>query len=58
MTNTLIIVAIAVAGLYLLRRALRDTPLARFRSGHAGRGIDVGPVSTGWIAEHRSEEPR
>jgi hypothetical protein len=23
-----------------------------------GRGIDVGPVSTGWIAEHRREEPR
>jgi hypothetical protein len=50
MTNALIIVVIAAAGAYLLRRALRDTPL--------GRGIDVGPLSTGWIAAHRREEPR
>jgi hypothetical protein len=50
MTNALIVVALAAAGAYLVRRAIRDTPL--------GRGIDVGPVSTGWIAEHRREEPR
>jgi hypothetical protein len=48
MTNALIVFALAAAGAYLWRRALRDTPL--------GRGIDVGAVSTGWIAEHRRED--
>jgi hypothetical protein len=28
------------------------------RASMAGRGIDVGAVSTGWIAEHRRDEPR
>ena len=50
MTNALIVVAVAIVGAYCTWRALRDTPL--------GRGIDVGPLSTGWIAEHRREEPR
>jgi hypothetical protein len=50
MTNALLIVALVVAGAYFVWRAIRDTPL--------GRGIDVGPLSTGWIAEHRREEPR
>jgi hypothetical protein len=50
MTNALIIVALAGVGAYLVRRVLRAAP--------AGRGIDLGAVSTGWIAEHRREEPR
>jgi hypothetical protein len=50
MTNALIVVALAGVGAYLVRRVLRYSP--------PGRGIDVGPVSTGWIAEHRREEPR
>ena len=50
MTNVLIVVALAGVGAYLILRVLRGTP--------AGRGIDVGFVSTGWIAEHRREEPR
>jgi hypothetical protein len=52
MTQVFIVVAIAAAaaGAYVLRRALRAAP--------ANRGIDVGTVSTGWIAEHRREEPR
>jgi len=50
MTQVLLVVALAAAGVYLLRRAISPTP--------ASRAIDVGPVSTGWIAEHRREEPR
>jgi hypothetical protein len=50
MTNVLIVVALAGVGAYLLRRALAQAG--------SGRGIDVGAVSTGWIAEHRREEPR
>lgn len=50
MTNALIVVALAGLGVYLVRRVLRHLPLER--------GIDVGAVSTGWIAEHRREEPR
>ena len=50
MTNALLVLALVAAGGYLLRRVIRETPL--------GRSIDVGPVSTGWIAEHRREEPR
>lgn len=50
MTNALIVVALAGVGAYLVTRVLRHL--------HPARGIDVGPVSTGWIAEHRREEPR
>ncbi len=50
MTNALIVVALAGVGVYLVFRMIRHTP--------SGRGIDVGPVSTSWIAEHRREEPR
>jgi hypothetical protein len=50
MTNALIVVALALVGAYLAWRAVRDTSL--------GRGIDVGPLSTGWIADQRREEPR
>lgn len=50
MTNALIVIALAGFGAYLVRRVLRHSP--------SGRGIDVGAVSTGWIAEHRREEPR
>lgn len=50
MTNALLVVALAVIGAYLAWRALHDTSL--------GRGIDVGPLSTNWIAEQRREEPR
>jgi hypothetical protein len=49
MTQVFIAVAVA-AGAYLLVRARRHAI--------AARGIDVGTVSTGWIAEHRREEPR
>lgn len=50
MTNALIVVALVLAGAYLAWRAIRETPV--------GRGIDVGPLSTNWIAEQRREEPR
>jgi hypothetical protein len=50
MTQALIVVAVAAAGVFFLRRAYRQVV--------AARGIDVGAVSTGWIAEHRREEPR
>jgi hypothetical protein len=50
MANTLIVVALAGVGAYLVSRVLRGSS--------AGRGIDVGAVSTSWIAEHRREEPR
>jgi hypothetical protein len=50
MANALIVMALAGVGAYLLRRAVRSHSTAR--------GIDVGAVSTGWIAEHRREEPR
>jgi hypothetical protein len=50
MTNALIVLALASVGAYLIRRALRHTP--------TGRGIDVGSLSTAWIAEQRREEPR
>ena len=50
MANALIVVALAGIGAYLLRRVLR--------AAAAERGIDVGAVITGWIAEHRREEPR
>jgi hypothetical protein len=49
MANAFIVAALAAAGAYLLRRALRVSS--------ASRGIDVGAVSTGWITEHRREEP-
>ena len=49
MTQAFIVVALAAAGAYLVRRALRDAS--------ARRAIDVGAVSSGWIAEHRREEP-
>ena len=42
--------ALAGVAAYVIRLAVRS---------HAeSRGIDVGAVSTGWIAEHRREEPR
>ena len=50
MTNVLIVLALAGFGAYLVLRLLRHSP--------PGRGIDVGAVSTGWVAEHRREEPR
>lgn len=50
MTNLLIVFALAGVGVYLVSRALRQAA--------GSRGIDVGPVSTGWIAEHRREDPR
>jgi hypothetical protein len=50
MTNALLIVALIVVGAYLAWRTMRDTPL--------GHGIDVGPLSTNWLAEQRREEPR
>lgn len=50
MANVLIVVALAGVGAYLVRRVLR--------SSDAARGIDVGAVSHGWIADHRREEPR
>ena len=50
MTNVLIVVALAGVGAYLVRRVLR--------ASSDTRGIDVGALSHGWIAEHRREEPR
>jgi hypothetical protein len=50
MANVLIVVALAGVGAFLVRRVLRAPASAR--------GIDVGAVSDGWIAEHRREEPR
>lgn len=50
MANALIVVALAAVGAYLVHRAMR--------ASMAGRGIDVGAVSTGWIAEHRRDDPR
>lgn len=50
MAQALILVALAAAGVYFLRRALRPAS--------AARGIDAGAVSDGWIAEHSREEPR
>jgi hypothetical protein len=50
MTNALIVAALAGVGAYLVRRVLGAQA--------AARGIDVGAVSTGWIAEHQREEPR
>lgn len=50
MGNLVIVVALAGIGAYLVRRVLRTPP--------TGRDIDVGAVSTGWIAEYRREEPR
>jgi len=49
MTQFFIVLAVAAAGAYLVRRAWPHAP--------ARRGIDVGTLSTGWIAEHRREEP-
>ena len=51
MTNVLLVVALAGVGAYLLLRLLRGTSAAR-------GSIDVGFVSTGWLAEQRREEPR
>jgi len=53
MTNALIVFALAGVGVgaYIVHRVLRITT-------PAGRGIDLGSVSTGWIAEHRREDPR
>ena len=50
MANALIVVALASLSAYIVRRLLRSSQVTR--------GIDVGPVSTSWIAEHRREEPR
>jgi hypothetical protein len=50
MTNALIVLALAGLGAYIIRRMVRHA--------HTGRGIDLGSLSTGWIAEHRREEPR
>jgi len=50
MANAFIVVALAGVGAYLVRRVLHAMA--------ADRGIDVGPVSTGWIAEHRGDEYR
>jgi hypothetical protein len=50
MTNALIVVLLAGCGVYLVRRALRQAP--------SSRGIDVGALSTGWIADQQREEPR
>ena len=50
MANVFMIVALAGVGAYLVRRVLRAAPETR--------GIDLGAVSHGWIAEHRREEPR
>ena len=50
MANVLIVLALASVSAYLVRRALR--------ASRTERGIDVGPVSTNWIAERRREEPR
>ncbi|MGH9349350.1 MAG: hypothetical protein ACRD26_19005, partial [Vicinamibacterales bacterium] len=50
MINALIVVALAGVGAYLVSRVVRPA--------HPRRGIDVGAVSTSWIAEHRREEPR
>jgi hypothetical protein len=50
MVNLLIVVALAALGVYLVGRVLR--------ASMAGRGIDAGTVSTGWIADHRREDPR
>ena len=50
MANALIVMALAGVGAYLIRRVVR--------SHAAARGIDVGALSTVWIAEHRREEPR
>ena len=50
MTSALIVVALAGISAYLVRRVLRVAPM--------DRGIDVGPLSTGWIAEQRRQEPR
>jgi hypothetical protein len=50
MTNALIVLALAGVGAYIIRRMLRHAS--------TGRGIDLGSLSTGWIAEHRREEPR
>ena len=50
MANVFMFVALAGVGAYLVRRVLRSSSDAR--------GIDVGALSHGWIAEHRREEPR
>jgi hypothetical protein len=50
MTNVVLVIALAAAGAYLVRRLLRHAPITR--------GIDVGTLSPSWIAEHRREEPR
>jgi hypothetical protein len=50
MTNALIVLALAGLGAYIIRRMVRHA--------HTGRGVDLGSLSTGWIAEHRREEPR
>jgi hypothetical protein len=50
MPNVLMLVALAAVGAYLVFRIMRTSV--------ASRGIDLGAVSTGWIHEHRREEPR
>jgi hypothetical protein len=50
MTQILVVIVLAGVGAYLVRRALRPAPSAR--------GVDVSPLSTGWIAEHRRNDPR
>lgn len=50
MTQAVLVLALAAAGVYLVRRAWRE-------ASPTGRGIDVGAVSDGWISEHRREEP-
>lgn len=49
MTTVFIVLALAVAGAYVVLRAVR---------GSSARGVDLGTLSTHWIAEHRREEPR
>jgi flagellar biogenesis protein FliO len=48
MANALIVVALVVVGVYVMRRVLRSPPT---------RGIDIGALSDGWLAERRRDEP-
>lgn len=48
MANALIVVALVGVGAYLMHRLLR---------GPSTRGLDIGVLSDGWIAERRREEP-
>ena len=48
MANALIVVALVGIGAYVVHRLLRSP---------STRGIDIGVLSDGWIAERRREEP-